>query len=162
MSAVTELLTSFEANRKLTYDLIEELNPDDLHRPLPRPGLNTFAKHFDEMAAVQRAFVDGATCGEMNFENVPDVFAFEDADKEALQARLREADELMRRRLTETSARTTVTWDGAPLSIEKHLASLIAHEVFHQGMLAMAMYALAVRIPASWIDSWALPQSREG
>ena len=158
MSAIVEILESFAANRKLTTDLLDSVTSEDLHCKFPRPGLDTIAKHIREMAAVQSAFVQAAKEGTMDFSAVPDVDAFEDADAAILKAELDQADASMNLEALSDSSCPDVIWDGEPISLEKHLVSLVAHEVFHQGMITMMLYYFGVKLPDTWVDSWALPQ----
>lgn len=160
MSAIVEILESFAANRKLTIDLLDSVTSEDLHRTFPRPGLNTIAKHIREMAAVQSAFVQAAKAGAMDFSAVPDVDAFEDAGAATLKAELEQADASMNLVAPSDLSCPNVEWDGEPMSLEKHLVSLVAHEVFHQGMITMMLYYFGAKLPDSWVESWALPQAR--
>jgi len=150
---------TFAVNRKLTYDLLEQLTEDELRRSWPRPGLDTFAKHFQEMAAVQTAFVNALSSADMDFSNVPGVFSFADEAKEALRKQLHDADALLATTLNGKQIAATVNWEGMHLPVDQHFTNLISHEVFHQGMMTMVLYQFGLPIPASWITSWALPPS---
>lgn len=157
---VESLLQTFAVNRQLTYDLLSEVKKRDLDRKMPRPGLDTISKHVQEMAAVQEAFANSSMSGTMNFAGVPDVFEFKGHEgAEELKARLEKADALMHKQLLSSGVAKFVEWDGERLTIDQHIVSLIAHEVFHQGMITMALYALGMAIPKSWMTAWALPPS---
>lgn len=150
-------LQGFSVNRQLTYDLLEQLTEEELQYQWPRPGLDTFSKQFQEMAAVQLAFIAAMTTGVMDFSSVPDVFVFkQEDDKKKLKQLFAIADqELEKTLLNKVSA--TVKWDDIEIPIEGHLVNLISHEVFHQGQMTLALYALKLPIPQSWSFNWALP-----
>lgn len=150
---------TFAANRKLTYDLLDHLGEPDLERKWPRPGLDTFAKHFAEMAAVQQAFILALISARMDFSSVPDVFSFADEPKQVLRRRLQDADSALAETLAKKKVSSTVSWDDTSLPVEQHFTNLVSHEVFHHGMMVMALYQLGLPIPESWRTSWALPPS---
>jgi len=153
------LLETFAGNRALTFHMLDELSDKDLHRKWPRPGLDTFAKHFSEMAAVERAFADALSAGVMDFSGVPDVFEFKDvADRPALRQELESADRHLCKSVMAVSLDQVIDWgDGTRLSVSQHLCNVISHEVFHQGQMALAVYALGLKMPHSWVQNWALP-----
>src|SRR3989304_6638922 len=47
------LISGVNECRRLTYDFVDCLSVEKLNQRLPRPGLNTIAKHVLEIAAVQ-------------------------------------------------------------------------------------------------------------
>lgn len=155
-------LQTFGVNRRLTYDLLEQLTEQDLQRQWPRPGLDTFSKHFQEMASVQLAFISALTTGEtgvMDFLTVPDVFAFpQENDKIKLKHLLTVADQKLEAALS-SEVNAVVRWDDIEIPVEGHLNNLVSHEVFHHGQMTLALYALQLPIPKSWQFNWALPPS---
>ena len=155
-------LQIFTVNRQLTYALLEQLTEEDLQRQWSRPGLDTFSKHFQEMAAVQLAFISAMTMGDsgiMDFSSVPDVFAFnQENEKGKLQNLLASADKKLEEAL-HGEVNTVVKWEDIEIAAEGHLVNLISHEVFHQGQMALALYSLNLPIPESWRFNWALPAS---
>jgi uncharacterized damage-inducible protein DinB len=150
-------LQAFGVNRRLTYDLLEQLTEEELQREWPRPGLNTFSKHFQEMASVQLAFISALTTGVMDFSSVPDVFAFpQENDKSKLKHLLTVADQKLEAALS-GEVNAVVRWDDIEIPVEGHLNNLVSHEVFHQGQMTLALYLLQLPIPQSWQFNWALP-----
>lgn len=156
---LSHMLIGFSVNRQLTYDLLNSLSEEDLTRKWPRPGLDSFAKQFQELAAVQRAFTGALSSGVMDFSAVPDVHGFTDTgDREALLKALREADRQMEQSLLET-VKSSVRWDDIEIPAEGHLTNLISHEVFHQGQMLMMLYIFGLPVPESWATNWAVPAS---
>lgn len=151
------MLQGFRMNRQLTYDLLESLTEADLTRKWPRPGLDTFSKQFQEMAAVQNAFIGALSTGVMDFSPVPDVHAFTDiTNKDDLVNLLRQADQQFEEVL-KNKVRSSVRWDDIDIPAQGHLGNLISHEVFHQGQMLMAVYTLELTLPDSWVTNWAVP-----
>lgn len=156
---LSSYLQGFKVNRQLTYDLLNHLTEDDLQRQWPRPGLDTFSKHFQEMTAVQLAFISAMNTGVMDFSSVPDVYVFEqNNNKVYLQEMLASADKQLEEALSGEIS-SFVKWDDLELSVEHHLVNLISHEVFHQGQMTLALYSFKLPIPESWCFNWALPPS---
>jgi uncharacterized damage-inducible protein DinB len=153
------MLQGFTVNRKLTYELLDQLSEEALGRKWPRPGLDTFSKHFQEMALVEQSFTKALYSGIMDFSPVPDVFAFMQVpQRERLRAMLGEADASLAKAL-QGKVKRTVRWDDITIPIEGHFTSLISHEVYHHGQMTLALYALGLDLPESWKRSWALPSS---
>lgn len=156
---IAHFLQGFGVNRQLTYDLLWQLTEDELQRQWPRPGLDTFSKHFQEMAAVQLAFISAMKTGVMDFSSVPDVSAFKQQnDKAKLKELLAFADKDLEDALG-GEVEALVKWDEIEIPVEGHLVNLISHEVFHQGQMTLALYSLKLSIPESWRFNWALPPS---
>ncbi|MTI96585.1 MAG: hypothetical protein FH749_14110 [Firmicutes bacterium] len=57
------LLQEWEFTKSCTKSFINELSDEDLNRKLPRKGLDTFRKHFQEMIAVQKDYVAAISSG---------------------------------------------------------------------------------------------------
>lgn len=151
------LLQGFQVNRCLTFNLLEALSEEELHRCWPRPGLNTLGRQMQEMALVEEAFVAALHSGVMDFSNVPGVSDFPDGlGKARVWAMLHEADSKLEAAL-QGPVRARIRWDDIHLPVEGHLTNLISHEVFHQGQMALALYLLHIRVPQSWCVNWALP-----
>ena len=156
--AILELWQAFVVNRRLTFDLVRDLPAAMLTQQLDRPGLDTVSKHITEMAAVEIAFGAALATGVMDFSEVPGVFEFKASDeRELLIALLTDADKQMKARL-DGSLADAIRWDDIDVSPIVHMTNLVSHEVFHQGQLAMACYAMKVELPQSWAANWALPR----
>ncbi|HTT99576.1 MAG TPA: hypothetical protein VMF58_16125 [Rhizomicrobium sp.] len=154
------LWMSFVFNRALTYDLLDEVSDEDLLKPWPRPGLDSISKQVQELAAVERAFDQALVSGTMDFSGVPDVMAFDRvSDRAKLKGALKAADEAFAKTIAEGVAKPSVRWDDVDVSSVVHLSNLISHEVFHQGQMAMACYALGIGLPESWRTNWAMPKA---
>ncbi|CAK2534009.1 putative damage-inducible protein DinB [Vibrio crassostreae] len=152
------LLETFRENRKLTYALLEHLSEEQLVVTFQRPGLDNVSKQIQEMADVQGAFVEALFSGTIDFSTVPEVFDYRTSgSKSALLAYLQAADDKMETAIQASTMHPSVNWDGDSIDVCSHLCSLIAHETFHQGQLAMALYWLGIELPEIWGTMWAMP-----
>lgn len=73
-----EFLETYKANRQLTYDILNQLSDEELKKAWTRPGLNSFVKNIKEMISVENAFITAIDNEDMSFDNVPDVFDFQE------------------------------------------------------------------------------------
>lgn len=154
-----EIKNTFIENHKLTYDLLNKLENDELILKWERPGLDTFIKHFLEMVLVQDAFCQAINTLEMSFDSVPNVFDFKnDKEKCEIIDLMEAADQRLYSAIDAASENTQINWYGMKIGLYTHIANLIQHEVFHQGMMAMILYKNKIEIPDSWIENWSLPQ----
>ena len=78
-SLLQEQFQNFCVNRQLTYDILAQLSEGDLLQKWSRPGLDSFSKHFQEVASVQNAFSEAMITGKMDFSKVPGVFEFQNS-----------------------------------------------------------------------------------
>lgn len=156
---MTELFVTFKANRKLTYDILEALSEEEIRREWSRPGLDTYAKHFEEMALVLIAYTDALKTGTMDFGKVPDVFEFQEVyTRQELRDKLKSSEEYLEETLKQNVYRDEVFWFDMNLPAEIHFVNIISHEVLHQGMMIMDMYQHNIQLPESLVESWSLPQ----
>lgn len=154
-----EIVETYLANRKLSYDLIENLSEVDLDIKWDRPGLDTFRKHFLEMIAVQDAFADAIETKEMSFDSVPDVFSFDEKiTKEEIIRKMKDSDAHLLSIIENAAECSEIVWFDMKLSLYAHVSNLIQHEVFHQGMITTSLYNFNIELPNSWVENWALPR----
>lgn len=152
------MLMTYLANRKITYDILEALTEEELTRKWDRPGLDTFSKHFQEMAVVTDAYADALESGNMDFSKVPDVFDFENiSNKEELKDLLQKSDSRLENIVNLGKYKEGVFWFDMTISPEIHFTNIISHEIFHQGMMTMFMYQNRIAMPGSLIENWSLP-----
>lgn len=155
------MLMTFNANRKITYDILNMLTVEELNKKWDRPGLDTFSKHFQELAAVTNAYAEAMESGNMDFSNVPDVFEFVNiADKDELVKLLQESDAKMKTIVEQKKYKDEVFWFDMFLPTYIHFTNIISHEIFHQGMMTMFMYQNHIHMPMSLMDNWSLPEVR--
>jgi len=156
------LLKEWRETRQLTLDWIDTLTLEQLNQELPRPGLNSFAKHIYEMGEVQKLYAVVLRGEEPNMETIT-TLTFESKKviaktKEGLKQFLSECDESF----NEVVSRVKKWEEGVSvfgLEVPKFgvVELLIRHETLHHGQFIAFGYIMNVQFPRSWIDAWALP-----
>ncbi|WP_214484929.1 DinB family protein [Bacillus sp. SM2101] len=142
--------------RSYSKSFIKELKEEDLDRALPRKGLNTLRKHFEEMVEVQKDFVMAIGSSVMAFNSLPDNEIQGKLSKEELLEKMSQVDEELKSTLDNVDDNTHVIWFGEKQLLPYHLSSMIAHETMHIGQIIAFCYVLDIKIPEYIINSWAL------
>lgn len=165
-NVVNTLIKSWKETRQLTYDFINENTLEIMNKELPRPGLNTLAKHILEMALVQKAYTRALEGQSLDFSEVEGItFGKEDyvaSNKSELIKHLKDADDYFY-----TVVEKVENWDdkiemfGEIVPKYAVLELLIRHETLHHGQFVAFVYILKAKFPESWIEFWALPIEEE-
>lgn len=155
-----EALSAFREARKLSYDFLAGLSRDQLTRTLPRPDLDTFGKHFQELGDTQESYALGIRNGTMDFSTIRTVFDYEMIrSADALREFLQTCDAHLERVVAAAPEDAEVLWpEDERISIPEQLSRLTRHEVFHHGQFAAYAYLHQIPFPQSWIDTWVLPE----
>ena len=158
-----EALGGFREARKLTYDLLRSLSDRALVEHLPRPDLDTFGKHFQELGDTQESYALGIHSGTMDFSTIR---SYIDTDlvtsQKGLLAFLQRHDARLEEIVSAVGPTAAVQWPGGEeVSVVEHLGRLTRHEIFHHGQFAAFIYLQNHSFPASWVETWVLP-SRAG
>jgi len=155
---VCAALEDWQFVRTNTIEFIRNLGHVDLKHALPRPGLNTFCRHFQEMLSVQAAYVEGIRTGKITFDTVGDNDSFDGLESvQALLTRIEEADSQLKDAVAAADPDLQIEWPGeGRKTLTSHLANLCIHETFHLGQLVAFCYVERVPIPEYMIQSWAL------
>lgn len=140
-----------------TTAFIEALTDEQLKAIFPRPGLNSYLKHFQEMVDVQESYLDACESGEMAFDKVKENDGYDnDVTRESLLERMRLQDSRVEKLLSEKSD-AMVAWDeNDKKTISAQVRNLCMHEALHIGQLVAFSYVLGVKIPDSVVEAWAL------
>ena len=159
---VSTLIKAWKETRQLTYDFVNEMPLEILNKKLPRPGLNTLAKHILEMSLVQKAYTRALEGESLDFSEVEGItFGEEDytaGSKNELIKYLEDADNYFCKVVEKVK-----NWDdkiemfGEIVPKYSVLEILIRHETLHHGQFVAFGYLLKVKFPESWIEAWALP-----
>lgn len=149
------LLSEWEFTRSCTKAFINGLSDEELDRRLPRKGLDTFRKHFQEMIEVQRDYVAAIDSRVMQFSGKPDAELDGLSSKEKLLADMAEADASLHSAL-EGAGDSYVQWFGEKRLLPYHIAVIISHESMHIGQIIAFCYALDIDIPHYVVENWAL------
>jgi uncharacterized damage-inducible protein DinB len=151
-------IKEWQFSRMNTIEFIKSLGNEGLKIVLPRPGLNTFGKHFQEMINVQKAYMNAIKTGKMSFDIIDDNNSFDgDTCAEDLINEMEQLDNQLEQLISETEYSLEIGWDGGEKkTIPNHLCALSTHEIFHVGQLVGFCYSGNIKIPQTIMDSWAL------
>src|SRR5438046_1310552 len=133
--------------RGLTLDLLGSVVTDAL---LYSPGadLGPMWKQFRHVGRVQENYVEALTTGRIRFDWTNTYRG--GPSTEALGEYLRAVDERLEAALRTTDEGLEIEWDGERLSIEEHLARLVAHETLHHGQWIVYVRLMGGAFPPSW------------
>ncbi|HEX8091266.1 MAG TPA: hypothetical protein VF762_20590, partial [Blastocatellia bacterium] len=65
-----EVMEAFRDTRGMTFDLLDSLSSSQLAEALPRPDLDTFGKHFQELGDTQESYALAIVSGVMDFGTI--------------------------------------------------------------------------------------------
>ncbi len=142
--------------RECTKSFINKLSDEELDKILPRKGLNTIRKHFEEMMEVQKDYIMAITNGNMVFNSKSDSEVTGKMSKEEILVTMETLDKDLIKVLSEIDTTHKITWFGHEKFIAFHLSALVAHESFHMGQFVAFCYTLDLPIPEYVIKNWAL------
>jgi len=156
------LLNGWKETRQLTLGWIDTLSLEQLNQELPRPGLNSFAKHIYEMGEVQKIYANALIGEKPDMEKVTNLtFKSEGAvvsTKEELKKFLVECDERFFEAIEKVKDwQQKILVFGIEVPKWDVVELLIRHETLHHGQFIAFGYILNIQFPQSWIDAWALP-----
>lgn len=146
--------------RQNTLAFIEALSNEDLVRQLPRPGIDTFMKHFEEMCDVQKAYLDACVSGEMGFEGVKENDEYTGmTSKQEIIEKLSEQDNRIAD-IVKNYPTSKIVWDEDDVkTLNSQLRNLCVHETLHIGQLIAFAYVMGIRIPEFVVESWSLSET---
>jgi uncharacterized damage-inducible protein DinB len=154
------VLSRWRFYRSQTLDFLEILTHDEICYKLPRPGLDTFGKHFLEMAEVQKAYTEALETGKIDFSvgnyDQPSIYG----SKSKLRAHFKRMDDYMVRILKQINeVNREIDWglEKENPNVLEHLEFLIQHEILHHGQLVSFAYLFSLPIPESIVNTWAFP-----
>lgn len=157
-----EIVQAHRDTRQMTFDLLEQISVQQLSAPLPRPDLDTFGKHFQELGDTQESYALAISAGEVDFSTIRTEIDYElVSSKQRLRQFLEAKDQQMYELLAGRSGDELVRWDdGEAITLVEHLSRMIRHELFHHGQFAAYVYLINVAFPKSWVDTWVLPSKK--
>lgn len=150
------LQKEWEFIRNCSKTFIKELSDTDLDRKLPRKGLDTIRKHFQEMIEVQIDHVDAIGTNVMEYNSCPDTHIDGNLSKEKMLNRMDMVDKDLSKALEAAHEGLEVEWFGQKQLLPYHLSAMICHESMHIGQIIAFCYVLDIEIPKFVRESWAL------
>lgn len=151
-------VTAWMRHHRMTYSLLEQLTSDQLYAPLPKPDLNNFSKHYEEMASVQQAYAEAFHTGRLDFSRLPPDSAYPGTSpKTELQAALENADRAILAGIEACPPNRAIDIFGSQCSRVDLVQTLLHHELFHHGMFSVFAYEMKFNLPRDWRDFWWIP-----
>jgi len=154
------ILGSWRFYRSHTLDFLDILTEEEIWYKFPRPGLDTFGKHFLEMAEVQKSYIKAIETGKIDFSvgnyDQPAIYK----NKSKLEAHFKNMDDYMGMVLRNIKdVKRKIDWglEKENPNILEHLQFLIQHEILHHGQLVAFAYLFNIPIPESMVKAWAFP-----
>lgn len=142
--------------RSCSISFINDLSDSELDGILPRKGLDTFRKHFQEMIEVQNDYMVAINNSKMAFNGTPDNQIDGKATKEQLLEGMKSLDSKLEEILESIDENAYVDWYGEKQPLSFHLSSIICHEAIHVGQMIAFCYALDIKVPDYVTKNWAL------
>lgn len=145
-------------HHRMTYSLLDKLTEAQLRMPLPHPELNTFAKHYEEMAAVQQAYALAFVSGKLDFSMLPrdNEYTGTKSQKE-LRADMEAADKAVLDGSAACPPDRVIDIFGNKCSRIDLVHTLLHHELFHHGMFNNYAWLKEFNLPQDWRDFWWIP-----
>jgi uncharacterized damage-inducible protein DinB len=145
-------LAQWQNIRRLTYDYLEMLEPDQLVLTLPFPESKSIGYQFWCMTGAQESYLRNLQHGEwQGFSSSLD--QLEQVTPTTIKAQMEKADQAMAELLgaMDLQARLKDGQHGYEV-----VQRIIEHEMHHHGQLINLMFCHHLPIPPSWRDAWAL------
>ncbi len=148
-------LTAWQRHHQMTYSLLEQLTEEQLHVKLPRPGLDTYCKHFQEMAEVQQDYARAFHTHVLEF-TTGTVYT-DDSSKEELRLAFAEADAAIQAGIAACPPEQRIDIFGMAGTRADLIQTLLHHELFHHGQFSIFSYPMKMNLPKDWRDFWWIP-----
>lgn len=152
-----QVIDDWKYLRSNSKSFIEQLTEEELHRKMPRPGIDSFMKHFEEMCDVEQAYLDACISGSMEFDCVKENDEYDGASTKAeILSRMQIQDDRIET-IANEFADKKIVWDEDDVkTICSQLRNLCIHESLHLGQLIAFSYTMGISIPEYIVEGWAL------
>jgi hypothetical protein len=152
-----QALSDWADIRNNSKAFIHELGDMGLKKKFPRPGLDTYGKHFEEMIDVQKAYMEAIKSGAMAFDGIAENDEYKGNTSSQMLLDSMDALDAELKTIVENSSDKRVVWaEDDEKTLISQLRNLCIHESMHIGQLVAFSYVAGVKIPDSVIESWAL------
>jgi uncharacterized damage-inducible protein DinB len=146
-------------HHRMTYSFLDQLSEEQLYAKLPRPGLDSFAKHYEEMADVQMCYAEALGAGRLDFSRLsPDKPYQGKSTRAELETAFKRADQAMLEGAWNCPSDRVIDIFGNRCSRGDLVQTLLHHELFHQGQFFIFAQILKFDVPKDWRDFWWIPQ----
>ena len=150
--SLKEQLADWKYGRGIVLKFISDLSDDDLDKKLPRNQLNTIRLQIEELAMIQKNYVDALTTRKIAFEGNQ----LDDKSKQGLVQELARLDKKLEETLETFDGTEIIKWFGEEWNVHRHISALIGHEQMHIGQIVAFCYATRINIPDDVTSAMAL------
>ncbi len=152
-------MQAWKRHHDMTYSFLDQLTEEQLQVTLPREGLTTFAKHFQEMMDVQDSYAEAFHTGKLDFTRLAQAPPYTGkATKAELRAAYRRSDQAIEEGLRACPSDRVIDIFGMAGSRGDLIQTLLHHELFHQGQFFIFAHGMKMDVPKDWRDFWWMPQ----
>ncbi len=148
-------LAAWKRHHQMTYSLIDQLTDEQLTHLLPRPGLNTFTKHFEEMAEVQKDYARAFHSHTLQF-TTGSVYRGRSSKAELREA-FAKADQAVMEGIAACPPDQRIDIFGVAGTRADLVQTLLHHELFHHGQFSVFSHEMKFNLPKDWRDFWWIP-----
>jgi uncharacterized damage-inducible protein DinB len=150
---------AWKRHHEMTYSFLDQLTEEQLQVKLPREGLTTFAKHFQEMADVQNSYAEALHTGKLDFTRLANAAPYSGkATKAELRAEYGQADQAIENGLRDCPSDRVIDIFGMAGARADLVQTLLHHELFHHGQFFLLAHGMKMDVPKNWRDFWWMPQ----
>jgi len=148
-------LAAWKRHHEMTYSLLDQLTDEQLYQELPRPGLNVFAKHFEEMAEVQNDYARAFHTHVLKFTE-GSVYTGK-STREQLRSGFAAADKAIHAGIAACPPDQPIDIFGVSGTRADLIQTLLHHELFHHGQFSTFSYEMEFNLPKGWREFWWIP-----
>lgn len=149
-------LAAWQRHHDMTYSLLHQLTDEQLYFEIPRrPGLSTFAKHFEEMAEVQGDYARAFHTHVLKFTE-GSIYKGE-STKSQLLAGFEAADAAIHAGIAACAPEQPIDIFGVRGTRADLVQTLLHHELFHHGQFSTFSYEMEFNLPVDWREFWWIP-----
>jgi len=153
IESLKALLRSWnEATRSITLEFVNELSDADLDKKLPRKHLNTIRMQLEEMAQIQKEFIDAINTKVLDFKEM----VLENKSKQDLVKEMTTLDKALEQALEPLDGTEIISGYGEQWNVHELVSRMIIHENMHIGQIIAFCYATGLEIPATISEPLAL------
>ncbi|MBN2044625.1 MAG: DinB family protein [Anaerolineales bacterium] len=145
-------ISAWMRHHQMTFSLLDQLTDEQLYTQLPRPGLNTFAKHFEEMAEVQQDYARAFHTHVLKFTEGSVYKGL--STKVELKNGLEKADKAIQSGIAACPPDQPIDIFGVAGGRADLIQTLLHHELFHHGQFSVFSHELKFNLPKDWRDFW--------
>lgn len=154
---IDRALINWKETREQTLIFLDSLTVEHLTAKMPRPRLDTFGKHLQELGVIQNAYTNAIITGVMDYNVMK--FSIDHQlvmDAKKLKNHLVKSEEQFEKALSKASdPDKIINWNlpRNPTLLE-HIYWLNQHETLHHGQFIAFCHVLKAPLPSSWIQRW--------